>query len=65
MKPNKPTSKPTASKPTEPKPVDTVSLRSICDELKIEPTEARKILRAIDAKKFPELAKAHRPGKTW
>ena len=39
---------------------DIVTLKAICDELKIDPREARERLRAAagDAKANPELAKA-------
>jgi len=46
---------------------DTVTLKAICDELKINPREARERLRAAasDAKTFPELAKARKPRAPW
>ncbi len=46
---------------------DTVTLKGICDELKIDPREARKKLRAAaaDAKENPELAKARNPRTPW
>ncbi len=46
---------------------DTATLKAICDELKINPREARERLRAaaIDAKTFPELAKARKPRAPW
>ncbi|SES98324.1 hypothetical protein [Oceanicella actignis] len=46
---------------------DIVSLKAICDELKIDPREARERLRAAasDAKANPELAKARKPRTPW
>lgn len=46
---------------------DTVTLRQICIELKIDPREARERLRsaARDPKKHPELAKMHKPRAPW
>ncbi len=46
---------------------DIVTLKTICDELKIDPREARERLRvaASDAKANPELAKARKPRKPW
>lgn len=46
---------------------DTVTLKAICEELKIDPREARERLRAAasDAKANPELAKAHKPRTPW
>lgn len=46
---------------------DTVPLKAICDELKIDPREARKKLRAAigDAKANPELAGARKPRTPW
>ena len=46
---------------------DTVTLKTICDELKIDPREARERLRAAasDAKTYPELAKARKPRTPW
>ena len=46
---------------------DIVTLKAICDELKIDPREARERLRAAasDAKANPELAKAHKPRTPW
>lgn len=46
---------------------DIVTLKAICDELKIDPREARERLRAAvsDAKTNPELAKARKPRTPW
>ncbi|EAR49950.1 hypothetical protein OG2516_17473 [Oceanicola granulosus HTCC2516] len=46
---------------------DIVTLKTICDELKIDPREARERLRAAasDAKTNPELAKARKPRTPW
>lgn len=46
---------------------DTVSLKSICAELKIDPRLAREKLRIAwrEAKKFPDLAKTHKPRSAW
>ena len=46
---------------------DTVTLKAICDELKIDLREARERLRATasDAKANPELAKARKPRTPW
>lgn len=46
---------------------DIVTLKAICDELKIDPREARERLRvaASDAKANPELAKARKPRAPW
>ncbi len=48
---------------------DIVTLKAICDELKIDPREARERLRAAasDAKAHPELAKARtrKPRTPW
>lgn len=50
-----------------PKGIDTVNLKAICAELKLDPRIAREKLRiaAREAKKFPELAKAHKPRSAW
>jgi hypothetical protein len=44
-----------------------VALKQLCTELKINPREAREKLRVAtrDAKKFPELAKSHKSGRSW
>lgn len=46
---------------------DIVTLKAICDELKIDPREARERLRAAasDAKANPELVKARKPRTPW
>jgi hypothetical protein len=46
---------------------DIVTLKAICDELKIDPREARERLRAAvtDPKTNPELAKARKPRAPW
>ncbi len=46
---------------------ETVTLKQICAELKLDPRQAREALRNAvrDAKKFPELAKAHKPRTPW
>lgn len=46
---------------------DVVTLKAICDELKIDPREAREHLHAAarDATANPELAKARRPRAPW
>jgi hypothetical protein len=51
------------AKPT----IEMVTLKQLCAELKVDPREAREKLRLAvrDAKKNPELAKAHKPGHTW
>lgn len=48
-------------------PVDVVTLKQICAELKIHPRDARVLLRMAvrDSKKNPELAKSHKPGHAW
>ena len=46
---------------------DIVTLKAICDELKLDSREARERLRAAagDAKANPELAKARKPRTPW
>lgn len=46
---------------------DIITLKQICTELKLDPRESRERLRAAerDAKKFPELAKAHKARSPW
>lgn len=46
---------------------DIVTLKTLCEELKIDPREARELLRAAvgDAKANPELAKARKPRTPW
>jgi hypothetical protein len=64
--PKKPTPKAPAKKPAaKPKATNVVTLAELCKELKIDSYDARVKLRAIDPKKFPELAKAHKPKKAW
>lgn len=43
-----------------------ITLKQICEELKIDPSEARENLRtaARDKKKYPALA-AHKPRTPW
>jgi hypothetical protein len=44
-----------------------VPLKALCVEMKLDPRLAREKLRiaAREAKKFPELAKAHKPKAAW
>lgn len=46
---------------------DIITLKTLCEELKIDPREARERLRAAvsDAKANPELAKARKPRTPW
>lgn len=46
---------------------DIITLKTLCDELKLDPREAREKLRAAvgDAKTNPELAKARKPRTPW
>lgn len=46
---------------------DIITLKALCEELKIDPREARESLRAAvsDAKSNPELAKARKPRTPW
>ncbi|MGX9356639.1 hypothetical protein ACS3SW_16180 [Roseobacteraceae bacterium S113] len=46
---------------------DIVTLKDLCEELKLDPREARERLRAAasDAKANPELAKARKPRTLW
>ena len=50
-------------KPAKPT-IEMVTHKQLCTELKVDPREARERLRLAvrDAKKNPELAKAHKPG---
>lgn len=59
------TATPAPSKDAAPAPM--VSLKAICAEMKLDPRLAREKLRiaAREAKKFPELAKAHKPRSAW
>jgi hypothetical protein len=52
-----------ATKPT----IEMITLKQLCTELKADPREAREKLRLAvrDAKKNPELAKSHKPGRAW
>jgi len=44
-----------------------VSLKAICAELKLDPRVSREKLRiaAREPKKYPELAKVHKPRTSW
>ena len=46
---------------------DIVTLKALCEELKIDPRKARERLRAAvnDTKANPELAKARKPRTPW
>lgn len=46
---------------------DIITLKALCEELKIDPREARERLRAAasNAKANPELAKARKPRTPW
>lgn len=46
---------------------DIITLKALCEELKIDPREAREKLRAAvgDAKANPELTKARKPRTPW
>lgn len=46
---------------------DIITLKTLCEELKIDPREAREKLRTAvgDAKTNPELAKARKPRTPW
>lgn len=46
---------------------DIITLKQLCTELKLDPREARERLRSAagDAKKHPEIAKAHKPRTPW
>jgi hypothetical protein len=56
-------------KSVEPKapPEAKVSLKAICSEMRLDPRIAREKLRIAvrEAKKYPELAKAHKPRSAW
>jgi hypothetical protein len=58
--------KPAAAE-TKAAPEAKVSLKAICSEMKLDPRIAREKLRIAvrEAKKFPELAKAHKPRSAW
>jgi hypothetical protein len=70
---HKPNTKPTqalakdAQKASPPVKPAVVSLKAICGELKVDPRLAREKLRIAvrEAKKFPELSKAHKPRSAW
>ena len=48
------------------KSIETISLKHLCADLKIEPKIAREKLRAaVRAKTFPHLAQAHKPRQPW
>lgn len=49
------------------KTFEIVTLKQLCDELKLDPREAREKLRAAarDPKKHPELTKLHKPRAPW
>lgn len=49
------------------KPIEIITLKQLCTELKIPPREARERLRLAvrDTKKNPELVKTHKPGQAW
>ena len=44
-----------------------ITLKQLCKELKLNPREARERLRtaARDTKKYPKLAKMHKPRAPW
>lgn len=44
-----------------------ITLKAICDELKLEPRLAREKLRIAsrEPKKYPELAKGRKPRTSW
>lgn len=46
---------------------DIVTLKALCEELKLDPRETRERLRAAasDAKANPELAKSRKPRTPW
>lgn len=54
----------TKTKTTEP---EVLPLKVLCNELNVDPRFAREKLRIAvrDPKKFPELAKAHKPRTSW
>ena len=47
--------------------MEPMTLKGICAELKIDPRVAREKLRAAirEPKKYPNLAKAHKPRQPW
>ena len=44
-----------------------ITLKQLCKELKLDPREVRERLRnaALDSKKYPEIAKVHKPRMPW
>ena len=46
---------------------DTITLKALCEELKVDPKAARKLLRLALRKpqKFPELVKSHQHRGSW
>jgi len=56
-----------AAPETKAAPEAKVSLKAICSEMKLDARIAREKLRIAvrEAKKFPELAKAHKPRSAW
>lgn len=56
-----------ATQPAKTANLQMVALKAICGELKIDPRLAREKLRIAvrEAKKFPDLAKAHKPRAAW
>lgn len=68
---------PEVAKQSETKPIDpltfglpkpsVITLKALCVELKLDPRIAREKLRiaAREGKKYPELAKAHKPRGAW
>jgi len=54
----------TTKKTTEPK---VLPLKALCNELNVDPRLAREKLRIAvrEPKKYPELAKAHKPRTSW
>ncbi|NBB49787.1 hypothetical protein GVN24_16040 [Rhizobium sp. CRIBSB] len=44
-----------------------ITLKALCAELEIDPKEVRERLRDAvrDPKKYPELAKSHKPRSPW
>jgi hypothetical protein len=57
----------TETKPKDAEKPPMVSLKAICQEMKLDPRLAREKLRiaAREAKKFPGLARAHKPRSVW
>lgn len=54
-------------KPATKSVIELVTLKQLCTELKINPYDARLKLRMAvrEPKKYPELAKSHKPGHAW